>query len=155
LKPVRADGPPIWIGARHPDSLRRAVRIADGWISAGGSSSTDFHTQLAIVHEALAAAPPRDRPFGIGKRVYLAIGRNQARDRARLRTWFDERYGDPDRAERVAIASDARGIVDAVAPLIEAGAGLILLNPVYDHRRQLETLAADVAPELRKLRPGS
>ena len=151
LKPMRPEGPPIWIGARHPDALRRAVRIADGWIGAGGSSSADFLTNLAVVHEALAAAPPRDQPFGIGKRVYLAVGRNQARDRARLRTWFDERYGDPDRAERVAIASDARGIVEAIAPLIEAGASLILLNPLYDHPRQLETLAADVVPELRKV----
>ena len=106
------------------------------------------------ISRTLVAAPTRDRPFGIGKRVYLAVGRNQARDRARLRTWFDERYGDPDRAERVSIASDPRGIVDAIAPLIEAGAGMILLNPLYDHPRQLETLAADVVPELRKVRPG-
>ena len=154
LKPFRPGGPPIWFGARHPDALRRAVRLADGWIGAGGSSSADFLANLPIVHDELAAAPDRGRPFGIGKRVYLAVGRSASRDRARLRAWFDQRYGDPDRADRVAIAADARGIVDEIAPLIEAGAGLILLNPVYDQGRQLETLAADVVPLLRQVRPG-
>ena len=155
LRPVRPDGPPIWFGARHPDALRRAVRLADGWIGAGGSSSADFLTSLEIVQEALATTPDRGRPFGIGKRVYLAVGRTTSRDRSRLRAWFDERYGDPDRADRVAVASDARGIVEEIAPLIEAGAGMILLNPVFDHRRQLETLASDVVPLLRQLRVGT
>lgn len=155
VRPLRPGGPPIWFGANHPDALRRAARLADGWIGAGSSSSEDFLARLPIVREALAATPRQGRPFGIGKRVYLAVGNRPAADRRRLREWFGQRYGDPDRADRMAIASDPAGIVDELGRLVEAGADLVLLNPVFNHRRQLEVLASDVAPQLRRIAVGA
>jgi alkanesulfonate monooxygenase SsuD/methylene tetrahydromethanopterin reductase-like flavin-dependent oxidoreductase (luciferase family) len=154
LKPLRAGGPPIWFGANHPDAIRRAVRLADGWIGAGSSSSEDFLARVPILCEALAETPRDGRSFGIGKRMYLAVGSRQTADRRRLRDWFGQRYGDPDRADRQAIAADPAGIVHEASRLVEAGADLILLNPVFDHRRQLEVLASEVVPALRKIPVG-
>src|SRR5215213_4077286 len=34
-KPLQSPHPPLWIGAGHPNALRRAVRLGDGWIGAG------------------------------------------------------------------------------------------------------------------------
>ena len=36
-RPVQQPGPPIWLGSFHPDAVRRAARIGDGWMGAGGS----------------------------------------------------------------------------------------------------------------------
>lgn len=151
LRPARPGGPPLWLGGHHPAALARAVRLADGWVDAGGRSSAQFLEDLAILREELAAARSTTEPFGIGKRVYLAVGRRSRVDRRRLREWFGRRQGDPDRADRVAVAADPAGMIEALARLIEAGTDLLILSPLFDERRQLETLAADVVPALRSV----
>ena len=42
LKPVQKPHPPIWLGGDHPDAVRRAAAIGDGWMGAGASSTADF-----------------------------------------------------------------------------------------------------------------
>ena len=39
-KPIQKPHPPVLFGGRHPDSMKRAVRYADGWLGPG-SGSTD------------------------------------------------------------------------------------------------------------------
>src|SRR5262245_25460529 len=41
-RPVRKPRPPLWIGAGHPDAVRRAAAPADGWIGSGGRGLAGF-----------------------------------------------------------------------------------------------------------------
>ena len=41
-RPLQQPHPPIWMGGRHPNGLRRAARIADGWMGAGSTTTADF-----------------------------------------------------------------------------------------------------------------
>ena len=41
-KPVQTADLPIWMGVGHPDAVRRAAALADGWMGSGGSSIADF-----------------------------------------------------------------------------------------------------------------
>ena len=43
---------------------------------------------------------------------------------------------------------DADACVEGLRAVVAAGAGFLLLNPVFDEPEQLERLATDVAPRL-------
>ena len=48
-KPVQRPGPPLILGGGVPAALRRAGRIADGWISSSGADLTRLADDIALV----------------------------------------------------------------------------------------------------------
>ena len=38
LKPLQRPHVPIWMGVGHPNAIRRAASLADGWMGSGGSA---------------------------------------------------------------------------------------------------------------------
>ena len=52
---MQQPGPPIWLGGTHPDAIRRAAAIADGWMGAGGGSFEAFRRDIALMKEELDA----------------------------------------------------------------------------------------------------
>ena len=59
-KPVQKPHPPVWLGGGHPDALRRAAAVADGWMGAGGSTTAAFAKSVPLVRAALETTG-RDR----------------------------------------------------------------------------------------------
>ncbi|HLH78008.1 MAG TPA: LLM class flavin-dependent oxidoreductase [Candidatus Binataceae bacterium] len=147
-KPVQRPHPPIWLAARDPMGIRRAVRHGDGWMGAGSSSSSDFVQQAAQMYAELERAGRDPASFPMSKRVYLAVDADRARAEARLRQWFAERYHNAEMAARVALWGTPAQITEALLKLIAAGATHLLLNPVFDHAEQMEILAGEVVPHL-------
>jgi probable F420-dependent oxidoreductase len=139
-RPLQQPGPPIWFGARARPALRRAARLGDGWIGAGSSSSGDFVEQSKILDEELAEAG-RDG-FPKAKRVYIAVEDAAAVAFERLSAVLDPMYAAPGLTERVAVFGPPEHCAERLRELAAAGAGELLLNPLYDHPRQLEALAA-------------
>lgn len=148
-RPVQAPHPPLWFGARQPAALRRAAVLGDGFIGAGSCSTAEFRAQVGHLRAALADAGRDPAGFPVAKRVYLAIDRDVARARRRLREWFGWYYGNADLADRVAVAGDVPECVDRLAEVREAGARLLLLNPVFDETDAVEQYARDLMPALR------
>src|SRR5437764_4273117 len=68
-KPVQKPHPPVWIGGSHPAALRRAARLADGFIGAGSQPTTAFAEQSRLVHDELARQRRDPATFRIAKRV--------------------------------------------------------------------------------------
>jgi alkanesulfonate monooxygenase SsuD/methylene tetrahydromethanopterin reductase-like flavin-dependent oxidoreductase (luciferase family) len=147
-KPIQKPHLPLWIGAREPVGLKRAVRYGDGWIGAGSSSSADFVKQVGEIRRLLDETRRDPATFAISKRVYVAINHDRDRAERRLREWFAVRYKNSDMAARVSIWGSAKECVDKLGYLVEAGAKHLLLNPVFDEMEHLEALATDVLPHL-------
>ena len=154
-KPVQKPHPPIWFGGRHADGLRRAARHGDGWIGAGSTTTAQFKDHVGVIRASLEASGRDPMSFSISKRVYVALDDDEARAERRLREWFGHRYGNADLATQVSVWGGTSRCVEGLADVVESGAQMLMLNPVFDHMEHLEALRRDIIPLLpRPLRPG-
>src|SRR5215831_15437039 len=94
-RPVRKPHPPLWMGVGHPDAIRRAAALADGWMGSGGSSIAEFKASVPILRQALQAAGRDPLNFPVSKRVFMAVDERPAVARRELERWFTEVYHNP------------------------------------------------------------
>jgi probable F420-dependent oxidoreductase len=144
LKPVQKPHPPIWLGGGHPDALRRAVTIADGWMGAGGSSTAAFSRSIPILKADLEKAGRDPATFPISKRVFLSVHERPEVARAELHQWFSTVYHNPDGTDASGVHGTPEQVRERLEELVAMGANHLLLNPVCRYAEQLETLAAIV-----------
>jgi probable F420-dependent oxidoreductase len=144
-KPLQ-DPLPIWFGGAHPNAIRRAARLADGWIAAGSQGSDAFLEQSKLLREELEKEGRDPQAFPMAKRVYVAVEDDERRATEKLAAVLDPMYGRPGLTEQVAVCGTAEQVAERLGPLIEAGAGELLLHPLYDPFEQLEAAA-----EVRRL----
>ncbi|MGZ4326536.1 MAG: LLM class flavin-dependent oxidoreductase [Solirubrobacteraceae bacterium] len=146
-KPVQRPRPPLWIGGNHPDALRRAARLADGFFGAGSQSTAQFAQQTPVVREALAELGRDPSSFRFAKRVYIHVDDDAARARERLDAALARHYGRSGWSE-VFVAGPPAECVAGLREIVDAGAELILLNTLVDDSAQMERLVAEVIPAL-------
>lgn len=148
-KPFQKPHPPIWFGANHPDALARAARHGDGFFGAGSTTTSRFAEQVLVVRQALATAGRDTAAFRIAKRVYIAVDDDAERARRRVAASLVDIYGDFGRSlEPVAVTGPPEACARGLRDVADAGAKLILLNPLFDEADQMERLAAEVWPKL-------
>ena len=153
-KPVQ-DPLPVWIGAHAEPALRRAVEQSDGFMGAGMATTSEFAEQVEFVRTELAGQAGDVRPFPISKRVYLAIDDDAARARQLTHDWFQRLYGDGPRAAHSAAAGPVDACVEWIVDVIDAGAELVVLNPVAEggnEANQIRRLIEEVVPAVQKER---
>ena len=126
-KPVQRPHPPIWIGGNHPNALRRAARLADGFFGAGSQSTAQFAQQTPVVRDALAELGRDPSSFRFAKRVYVHVDDDRARARDRLDAALARHYGRGGWSE-VIVAGPPTDCVAGLREVVDAGAELILLN---------------------------
>jgi len=149
-KPFQKPHPPIWFGASHPDALRRAARHGHGFFGAGSSTTKQFAEQVPIVRQALAEAGRDAASFKIGKRVYIAVDDDAERARRRIGESLHRFYPffQLSHLEAFPVYGPPDACVRGLREVADAGAELILLNPVFDEAEQMERLVAEVVPKL-------
>jgi probable F420-dependent oxidoreductase len=149
-KPFQKPHPPVWFGAAHPAALRRAVRDGDGFFGAGSQTTAAFADQVRLVRAELEAQGRDPNGFSIAKRVYVCVDDDPDRARERMSAALQQLYGYfglPDLTP-VAVFGAVDDCVRGLRDVADAGAELILLNPMFDEREQMERLAAEVMPQL-------
>jgi probable F420-dependent oxidoreductase len=144
-KPVQQPMP-IWMGVGHPNAVRRAARLADGWIGSGGSSIAAFARSVPILRAALEEAGRDPATFPISKRVFMAVDERPEIARAELHRWFTEVYHNPEGTDASGIHGTPEQVRERLEELVAMGANHLLLNPVSRYAEQLEALAAVTGP---------
>jgi alkanesulfonate monooxygenase SsuD/methylene tetrahydromethanopterin reductase-like flavin-dependent oxidoreductase (luciferase family) len=150
--PRQAGGIPLWIGSWGSDAgLRRVARAGDGWLASAYNTTPErFSTARQFLKRELEAhgRPADDFPNAL----------------VTMWTWVTEKPGE---AERVLIEvlapllkrdpAELRGQVcvgsagmcaELLSRYAEAGCRRVHLWPLGDERRQIEMLAAEVAPRV-------
>ncbi|MBI4336973.1 MAG: LLM class flavin-dependent oxidoreductase [Chloroflexi bacterium] len=147
-KPMQKPHPPLWFGGHHPQALARAVRMGDGFMGAGSTSTGDFQKEVALLRSMLEQAGRDPATFPIGKRVYLAVDRDRARAERRLQQWFGHIYGNAATATKVSVFGSAEECIEGIGQVVAAGAQTVLLHPAFDLAEHIEVLAKDIVPRL-------
>jgi probable F420-dependent oxidoreductase len=141
IKPVQKPRPPIWTGGDHPDAVRRAVAMGDGWISAGGASTERFAQSVQIVRQELDKLGRDPASFAISKRVFLSVDERPAAAKAELDRWYQIVYRRPGGAADSDVYGTPEQVRAQLERLVEAGATHLLVNPVARYDEQMEALA--------------
>lgn len=132
---------PIWMGVGHPNAIRRAAGLADGWMGAGGSSTDDFRKAVPLLRESLEKAGRDPTTFPISKRIFIAVDEKPEVARAELHRWYTEVYHNPAGTDASGIHGTPEHVRERLQQMIGMGANHLLLNPVSRHVEQLEALA--------------
>jgi alkanesulfonate monooxygenase SsuD/methylene tetrahydromethanopterin reductase-like flavin-dependent oxidoreductase (luciferase family) len=151
-KPVQRPHPPIWFGGLAPKALARAVRHGDSFLGAGSSTTEAFSEAVSIVRRELDQQHKDPTHFTIGKRVYLMVDDDAARARERVLTGLRRIYGQMPGIDSVPVSGTPDDVARGLREVIDAGAEMLLLNPVgvdvSENGEQMERLAAEVIPQL-------
>ena len=147
-KPLQKPHPPLWFGGHHPNALKRAVELGDGFIGAGSVSTAGFLEEIALLRRLLKDAGRDPASLPLGKRVYIAVDEDRARAGRRLAEWFGAFYGKPELATEVCVWGGPEECVDRLGEIVAAGVGFLMLNPVFDEMEHLELFASRIAPKL-------
>ena len=78
----------------------------------------------------------------------MALDDDEDRAGRRLAHWFGERYGNAEMAARVCVWGGEQRCVDGLAEVVDAGAKMLMLNPLFDHMEHVEALMRDIVPKL-------
>lgn len=140
-KPVQIPHPPVWLGGHHPDAVRRAAVIADGWMGAGGSSTGAFAASVPVLRAAVDEAGRDLATFPISKRVFLSVHRDADVAKAEVHRWFSEVYRNPWLTTEGGVYGTPEQVREQLEELVAKGATHLLLNPVTRYTEQVETLA--------------
>jgi alkanesulfonate monooxygenase SsuD/methylene tetrahydromethanopterin reductase-like flavin-dependent oxidoreductase (luciferase family) len=125
------------------------VQHGDGFFGAGSSTTASFVEQVRTVRSSLLEAGRDATSFGIAKRVYVAVDDDPERARKRMAGALIDFYGEHGQSLLpVAVTGTPTDCVAGLQEVADAGAELILVNPLFDIVEHMERLAAEVLPKV-------
>ena len=153
-KPVQQPGPPIWIGGRSDAALARAGRQGDGWVSYVVQPER-YAQSLDKIRAAASAAGRKLDGFVAAHLAFATIGRDWESAKAVWAEALTKRYAQDFEplARKYGIVGTPEQCAEQLQRFEAAGCTYIVFNvigPPEDEPDQIERIAADVLPRLRR-----
>lgn len=161
VKPRRAEGIPIWIGAWGSNAgLRRVARLGDGWLASALQLTPEtLRETKARLGQYLTAEGKDPATFPNGLCTWLFyVSRDQSRIdamKSRRENLFRTRpqaAGERNEHHGMGpIIGTPDEVAEVVSALAEAGADALYIRPLEDHLEQVQRFMSDVVPQVRKV----
>jgi probable F420-dependent oxidoreductase len=153
-KPVQRPGPPIWIGGRSDAALTRAGRQGDGWVSYVVQPER-YAQSVDKIRAAAQAAGRSLGEFAFGHLGFITVGRDWESAKAVWAQSLSQRYAQDFEplARKYGIIGTPEQCAEQIARFEAAGCNYLIVNAIgdpKDERDQIERIAADVLPLLRR-----
>jgi len=152
-RPIRAEGPPIWLGSWGSDAgLRRTARLGDGWLaSAYNIGPSQFDEAWTKLRELLPAhgKDPSTFPNSLATMwCYITDSRSEA-DRVMTERIAPRIHRPEDELRDRLPVGPAEAFAEKLSEFARAGVQRVFIWPVADEARQLELFWTTVRPLVR------
>jgi probable F420-dependent oxidoreductase len=153
-RPVQQPGPPIWVGGRSDAALTRAGRQGDGWMSYVVQPER-YAQSVEKIRAAAAAAGRKLDGFAFAHLAFITLGRDWESAKTVWAEHLSRRYAQDFEplARKYGIIGTPEQCAEQLARFQTAGCTYVVLNAIgeaRDERDQLERIASDVIPRLRR-----
>jgi len=156
-RPVQPGGPPIWIGGRSEQALRRAARVGDGWISYVVTPER-YRRGLETIQALAAEAGRRIEPgrgFEPAHLAFTVVDDDWERARATAVRYLSRQYNQPfdDLVTKYCVLGPPSQCAETLARFVDAGVRTVVIGFTAGAERaeeQVERFAADVLPLIRR-----
>lgn len=138
-KPLQKPHPPLWYGGNARAALERAAHHADGFIGAGSITTEKFRQHVQLLRE-------QPRRIRIAKRVYVHLDDSYETARQIMADRLQALYGTD--LVKVAVVGPPESVIAGLREVLEAGAEMLVLNPLAGELEHLERLQSEVLPHL-------
>ncbi len=151
-KPVQAGGPPIWCGGRSEAALKRAGRMADGYISYVVTPDM-YKSALETMSSAADEAKREIENFGTAHLLFFRIDDSFEKSWDVATEHLSERYASDFRnpAKRYCALGRPEDVAATINEFREAGVRHIIVDsvsPLAERHEQVERFAKEVKPLL-------
>jgi probable F420-dependent oxidoreductase len=139
---------PIWFGGSAQPALRRAGRIADGFIGGSSRGAEGFRESMETVKDSAASAG-RD-PEALSGATLMMVSLDDDRERARQRAfdyqanYYSAARANPDQC----VLGSVDECAAQVRPYLEVGADVLIISPVTSDIDHYERICSELLPKL-------
>ncbi|MBI2089058.1 MAG: LLM class flavin-dependent oxidoreductase [Deltaproteobacteria bacterium] len=153
-KPVQSRIP-VWIGGKAEPVFKRVATLGDGWLASSSTSAEEFAHGWAKVREHAAAAGKDPDTLVPAKFCYIHIESTAEKALQVLRERLPRYYAFPYDAARLTLYGPPSHCAEHAQTLLGAGVRTLILSLVTNDLSQLERVAHEVLPELRRTNSSS
>lgn len=149
-RPAQSPHPPIWMGGGAETVLKRAARLADGYI-CGSAAVQDFPSIWEKISGFAAAAGRDPKRIERATLTFMAIDENRAKAVAACEAYLKRYYG----AVRVDVEKtfpigSPEACAEKITSIFSKGLDTVIIGMVTPELKQVELLGEKILPMLRQ-----
>lgn len=153
--PYTSGGPPIWCGGRQEPALRRAGRLADGWLSYVVTPE-QYRAGLEVIARAAEETARDLSEFGTGHLLFVRLAKDYESALDYATKMLSARYemDFTKAAKRYCALGTAEQVAATIREFYEAGVRHLVVDFIAERADQIEQIdyfGADVMPLLADL----